>query len=341
MSDIVNPDALSGDAYFEARNQGAKVVMAAPEPEPLAEPAPAVVSDPPEEPTPQPAPEPEPIEPDADAEPPTDPEPEPEPVAAQPEPKPDSRTRRIRDLERQVAERDARMDRLLAAFEARQTRPVETKPAEPPTPEPAPQPLPRPTREAFDDPASYEAALVQWGVQVALRDHEAEAAKKAADQKAADEKAAQEQSVAEQQRQTQQQWTERRNTFIETHPDYVEVAESPTVPITVPMGQLIVMDAMGPQVAYYLGQNPQEAVRLAQITDGIELVMEFGAIKKELRAAATPPRPEVSRVPKPIVPVGTRSTAAAFDPDAASGDDYADKRLPELQKKRVAIGKMN
>ena len=345
---ITNPEALTGDAYFDARKEGAKVAVApaTPEPEPPKEPdnAPAPETEGEPAATETPTPEGEAVE-----TPPEDTPQEVQPVDTTPPPKVDPRTKTIRELREQLAERDARdrardaeLARIAAALEARQQPPAPEVKPEPPA---APEPPAQPQRAAFDDPEAYAAAMAEWGAQRALHAYQAEAAKRAEETKAAEDTAAQQRANAERAQQFVSTWNERRAAFIETHPDYQEVAETQTVPINDAMGFVIMNDAKGPEIAYYLGQNPTEAARLSQInpqTNGHELLMEFGALKAKMAAqASASARPQVSRVPAPIVPVGSRSVAAAVDPDTLSGDEYFDRRAPDLQKQRATVGRMN
>jgi hypothetical protein len=69
--------------------------------------------------------------------------------------------------------------------------------------------------------------------------------------------------------------------------------------------------------------------------------MEFGALKAKLATEAAPERPQISRVPRPIVPVGNRSTAAAVDPETQSGDEYFNANIDKYRNERAKIGRVN
>lgn len=196
---------------------------------------------------------------------------------------------------------------------------------------------PRPKREAFDHPDQYEESLVQWSVRQGARTAAAEFERKLVerDQTAKDEanKTAEEQAKAEEKRrfdESTKAWVERRAKVIEQIPDYEAVAESPDVMVTPHMGAMIVNSDLGPQIAYHLGKNPQEAARIA----GLALpqqIFEMGRISAIVSAAAaTKPKPP----PEPITPTGPRAAAAKKSVDEMSGDEYYEKRSPELRARR-------
>lgn len=286
--------------------------------------------DPPEPDTPEPPasppaqPEPEPPAPPAEpAEPPA-----PEP-APQPEAKPDPRTTRAREAEA----RAERLERLLAqsieALTAARQPPPAPEPT-PPAPPAPPPPDPRPTRAQFDDPESFDAALVEWASTTATRralaDHQAQLAAQAAAEKVAADKAAAERTQAEQGKVLWDAHQERRAKFIEAHADYEEVVErAPDLflgsrPGTQALVQTITRLEDGPAIAYYLAQNRADEARITAMTDPLAVVVEVGRISARL---AQPKPVEVSRTPKPITPVSGNAMAAGKDPNAMTPEEWA------------------
>jgi hypothetical protein len=59
--------------------------------------------------------------------------------------------------------------------------------------------------------------------------------------------------------------------------DYDQVTRNPSIAITPEMAGLIAESEFGPEVAYHLGKNPQEASRLAQLSDR-QLAREIGTL---------------------------------------------------------------
>lgn len=94
--------------------------------------------------------------------------------------------------------------------------------------------------------------------------------------------------------------------------DFDQVAYNPSLRVTNIMAEAIQSSEIGPDIAYYLGTNPKEAARIAQLTP-LGQAREIG--KLEAKVAATPPVvKKVSSAPAPIAPVTPRSnTSASFD----------------------------
>lgn len=134
---------------------------------------------------------------------------------------------------------------------------------------------------------------------------------KAADaaRKAAKEELAQEQTAAEKQRKTVEYATKVRE-FVKDHPDYREVAEF--APISDNVADIILGLESGPEIAYYLGKNPDAAVQISSLPDQraayeigqIAARLEFEKSKvqsaRSLISSAPPPTPKLEGV-NPVV----------------------------------------
>ena len=110
--------------------------------------------------------------------------------------------------------------------------------------------------------------------------------------------------------------------------DFDDVVQDPDLPISQAMAEAIMRSANGADVAYYLGKNPAEAARLANL-DPFSAAVEIG------RIAATVVRPQprkASSAPPPIQPVGTRATPVT-DPDKMSADEWIKWRNGQLKKR--------
>lgn len=195
---------------------------------------------------------------------------------------------------------------------------------------------PRPKRDAFDHPDQYEESLVQWSVRQGVRTAAAEFERKLVerDQATTEEarKKADDDAKADQQRQfeeTTKVWGERRADAIKQIPDYEAVAESPDVMVSPHMGAIIVHSELGPQMAYHLGKNPQEAARIAALPLG-QQIFEMGRIS----AAVTQSASKTKQPPEPITPTGPRAAATKKSVDEMSGDEYYEKRQAESARRK-------
>ena len=77
------------------------------------------------------------------------------------------------------------------------------------------------------------------------------------------------------------------------------------VRITDVMAETIQSSEIGPEIAYWLGQNPKEADRISRLTPLLQ-AREIG--KVEVRLSAEPPAKKTSSAPAPINPVTSRTT---------------------------------
>jgi hypothetical protein len=136
--------------------------------------------------------------------------------------------------------RTAEAERQLAALQ----QPLPSAPATT-----VPDPGPKPRRYDFDDPDSYESALVGWSAANATHRTLAERDKQSGERAAADRQAAANQAVVD-------LYGARKAKFAESHPDYVAIAEAADLTITEPMALVMMhMGEAGPAVAYHLGKT--------------------------------------------------------------------------------------
>lgn len=107
--------------------------------------------------------------------------------------------------------------------------------------------------------------------------------------------------------------------------DFDDVVDNPDLPISQAMAEAIMRTKGGADVAYYLGKNPAEAVRLANL-DPFSAAVEIG------RIAATVVRPQArkaSNAPPPIQPVGTRASPVKDPAKMSDSEWYASRRQPK------------
>ena len=89
--------------------------------------------------------------------------------------------------------------------------------------------------------------------------------------------------------------------------DFDVVAYNPKLAITEVMAEAIRSSDIGPDVAYYLGSNPKEAVRISKLSY-VGQARELGKIEAKL--VLEPPVKRATSAPAPISPVSTRTISA-------------------------------
>ena len=93
--------------------------------------------------------------------------------------------------------------------------------------------------------------------------------------------------------------------------DFEQVAYNPQLRITNVMAETIQASDIGPEVAYFLGQNPKEADRISRLAPLLQ-AKEIGKI--EVKLASDPPARKTTSAPDPIRPVAARNaTNPSYD----------------------------
>jgi len=243
-----------------------------------------------------------------DAETPVEPPPAEETPVDEP-PDPASLQAEIDALEerRKKAEEDARYWRRQKA-EARKdyfTQP-ETPPAGKPQAEPSD--LKRPDPDSYDDYNQYVEALTDYKVEVKRREWDREEHQKT-------------QSATQQQRQAKLQ--DGINRGYEKYDDFEDVALDPSVPITPMVTDILADSEMPADVAYYLGKNRPEAVKISRMTP-TAAAREIAKIEMKLTATPADPKPtkKTTSAPPPINPVGSNAPASGKDPEHMSQAEF-------------------
>lgn len=192
----------------------------------------------------------------------------------------------------------------------------------------------RPTRDKFDDPDAYDEALTQWAEREGQRKatakveaDKAEATKLQAAEAAEALKIAQETEIAR----MRDAWNAKVAKATEKYPDYAEVAMNDAVKISFPMAHAIGELENGTDVAYFLGQNPEEAARISALPGIVSQHLQIAAIGARL-AAPTRAAPRARPI-EPITGAGARSDVADREPSmdevaARVNARYAAQRRP-------------
>jgi hypothetical protein len=216
----------------------------------------------------------------------------------------DELTKEREDWRRQAEAWKQQVDRV-----APTTKPAEQK-AEPPKEDA------RPRRQDFNDPDRYEEELVAWSGRNASK--EAIRTKEQRDT----ERRQHEANMA-----VIQKWQDRLEKTKAKYADWDDVTMSDNVRVTEQMLVAMVNDDDGPEIAYWLGKNPQEAARIAALSP----VAQYTAIGRiaELVTKAEPSKSGGSQLPKPIKPIGGRSAPSMKSPEMESMEEYAARRASE------------
>lgn len=201
----------------------------------------------------------------------------------------------LRKLTKAEQERDFWRD------EALRNRPKESAPVKAETVEDKPPVRPvRPKESDFSDYEKfaaardkYEDAILDYGEKVA--EYKVREADKGREQKAKE----QEMSSG---------WAARVAEAKKTKPDFEEVAFSPDIPMSNAVMHAIVTSELGTEVAYWLGQNPDEAERISAL-EPVAAIREIGKIESRLTGTQSaadkeedkpePPAAATSRAPRP------------------------------------------
>lgn len=176
------------------------------------------------------------------------------------------------------------------------------------TPKVEPKGKPDPKDYDGKDWSDYYADLAEWTAENKL-----EAKLKERESKAQE---AELRKAAEERRKT---FESKVSEFSKATPDFDEAIETSGIAEIPMLGAVILETDMGPQVAYYLANNPDEAEKLRGKTYG-QIAAAVGKIEAKLES---PKSKEVrtTQAPPPIKPVGG-SAKGSFDPYASKGDDY-------------------
>lgn len=306
-----------------------------PAPEPVADPAPAP------EPEADPAPEPEPSEPEGEA------APAPQKGIARrfselttAQKVEAAKREAAEEYSRKLEDSNAELRKLLAESIKKPETPAE------PVPEPPPPVQARPRREDFVDPDSYDAAVDEWNdARQDRRDaiREAERAHNEKAQKEEAERATAEREQEAQLRSAQEAWQDRRAKAVEVHPDFVEVVEGWNWSCTPAMGEAIMSEPNGADIAYHLASNPDDAAKIAALPP-IRQFLEIGKLAASLTQPEAPePRVEAPRAPRPVSPVrrgNGPATTRTLEEIGNEGtvDDYAAVRGKQLRDARGSAG---
>ena len=125
-------------------------------------------------------------------------------------------------------------------------------------------------------------------------------------------------------------WEDKTEDARDKYDDYDEVVNNEDIQITPVMGMAIMETDQGADIAYYLGNNPDEADRISKLTPTRQQI-EIGKLEVKVsqlnKKTVTP-----SKAPEPIKPVGNKNQAEK-DPDSMTTDEWMEAERKRMAKK--------
>ena len=114
-------------------------------------------------------------------------------------------------------------------------------------------------------------------------------------------------------------------------PDYDDLIEAADIPVSQAMAQAITESDIGPRVALYLANHPEEAESMLNLSPSATL-RAIGRIEAKIEAEGS--KKQISGAPKPIKPVsGSGSGANSGPADNQSMDEWLKARNAQLKRK--------
>lgn len=180
----------------------------------------------------------------------------------------------------------------------------------------------KPSADDFDSHEEYVEALTDWKLEQKLSEREQK-------QKETELKTEFQKAVST--------YQERVQEFKKSHKDFdrvIESAEDITLSLTVQ--DTLLTSELGPQLAYELSKNVEELERINALPP-FQAARELGKLEAKLSDSSLSRKTEVkvSKAPKPINPVGSKSsgssTKSIYDPDL-SQKEYERLRNEQMRK---------
>lgn len=173
----------------------------------------------------------------------------------------------------------------------------------------------RPQRASYANDDEYTDALADWKADQAIARREVQQAQ-----------ARQQAEQAE----VAQQWDKRQQQAIAAIDDYAEVIGKSEVIVPPYVHQALLESEKGPEIAYYLALNPDEAKRIAAMKP-LAAIKRIASLETDLTEPAEEPAvkkvpdlPKKSKAPEPINPV--RGASASNAGPAQSFEEYKRRR---------------
>lgn len=224
-----------------------------------------------------------------------------------------SRTHDAETAQRQAIARAEAAERLLLKRET----PEEPGEPELETETTVDEPAGKPVYEDFDTHEGWSEAVMDWKIKSGKEAEVASAVE-------ADNRARSSEFL--------DTWNEKEQTFMVAHEDYAEVIKG-AIPELVEVQGIIMGSEVGPEVAYYLGQNPEEFKRINALAP-FAAAREIGKIETQFTPSKpggkAPPKKPVSKAPEPITPLGAGDTPTSKPMDEMGFQDFKAAREKQI-----------
>jgi hypothetical protein len=120
--------------------------------------------------------------------------------------------------------------------------------------------------------------------------------------------------------------------FKETVDDYNTVAHNPELPITPEMRDVVMESDQGPQLAYYLGKNPDIASKLSQMSP-LSMAREVGRIEA---TKLVTPASSTTNAPAPPPKISGSAPSTTVKATNAASDKLSDEEWLKRRDKQVS-----
>lgn len=169
-----------------------------------------------------------------------------------------------------------------------------------------------PRIDNFDDFDKYVAAKAEWIASKKINETLQERERRIAEER-----------VAAAHYKTVDSWNQKLEKATAELPDFEEVLSSSDVPMSDFMRDAIIDSDLGPKVAYWLANNPDEAKKIASMSP-LATVKAIGRIEERLESQAKAPK-KPTGAPAPLKPVGGKASVQK-DPGQMSDAEYLEWR---------------
>lgn len=166
-------------------------------------------------------------------------------------------------------------------------------------PKTVPQTVEPPSPDYFDTPEAYAEALAEKRAEEIVQKRE----------------------LQRQQEEVFKAYEDREEVARSKYDDFDQIVSNPRLPVTDVMAQVIWLSEIGPEIAYYLGNNPKKAEQIFHMPP-LAQAKEIGKIESKL--ADNPPVRKSTSAPPPIKPV---TAAASGNPSYDTTDPRSIKSM--------------
>jgi hypothetical protein len=123
-------------------------------------------------------------------------------------------------------------------------------------------------------------------------------------------------------------WQSKMEKAAEKFEDFADVVFADNLPVTQAMLVAMQGTEIGPEIAYHLGKNPQDAKRISQLPVAAQ-VREIGKIEARLEAKSAAPVKQPSKAPAPIETVGGGRSGVNGSTESMSQAEYEAMRAKQ------------